>query len=135
MTFDQLAAGPSIEEAEAYLRAPSVHVSCQKGTRDNLIPYVDERVPRTFISTIERRGSDRMGKRTILLKDVRRFGIEFILAEHMWVPYTKHWRRIEPFFQGEKMVVEARVAEYRRANGTYDFNLRIEKVAKLWLTR
>lgn len=71
-------------------------------------------------------------KRTVLLKDIRRFGHKFILADHLWLPYSRHWERLEPFFQGLKVVIVGTAIPYDRTNGTFDFKIKVEKVTTLW---
>ena len=85
-----------------------------------------------FVATVERRGVK--GKqRTVLLTNLHPFGMKFIFADHLWVPYDKKWERIEPFLQGLKVTFVATGIRYSRSNGTSDYKLAFTKVSKLWL--
>lgn len=84
-----------------------------------------------FVSTVQNRGSN--GRyRTILLKDVRLFGIKFLsLTDHMWVRYSRAWENIEPFLQGQKVILHGKVIEYDRANGEISYTVDSSRVLKL----
>jgi hypothetical protein len=85
---------------------------------------------KVFVATVGGRGF--MGKRrTVLLTDLRPFGLKFIFADHFWVPYDKQWERIEPFVQGLQVVLVGTAVEYSRTNGTSDYKLAVTKVTKL----
>lgn len=88
------------------------------------------RTLQTFIATIVGRGSN--GKRrTVLLKDLRIFGIKFFREDHLWVLYDKRWCAIEPFFQGERVVLVGTAMKYTRKDSTQDYTLELERVVKL----
>lgn len=83
-----------------------------------------------FVAIVDRRGT--AGKhRTIMLKDIRVFGVKFVLEHHIWVHYTKLWQRVEPFVQGQKVLVHGRVIPYEREDGSVDYTILPEKVIKL----
>jgi hypothetical protein len=84
----------------------------------------------SFVAVVEGRGF--VGKlRTILLKDLRAFGIKFILEDHLWIPYSKKWERIEPFLQGQKVLLYGLPISYQREDNTVDYTIQIEKLVKL----
>ena len=87
-----------------------------------------------FVATVEARGSHRK-RRSVLVKSLRRFGLKFVFADHVWIPYDRHWERIEPFLQGLRVVLVATIAEYKRQDGTGDYSLSLTKVTKLWPSR
>jgi hypothetical protein len=83
-----------------------------------------------FVATVAERGF-RGKQRMVLLKDVHRFGLKFIFADHVWVHYDRLWERIEPFFQNLKVVVVGAVHEYNRQDGTTDYTLTMSKLCRL----
>jgi hypothetical protein len=98
--------------------------------RITLAGFADGHMRQTFVATVEGRGFN--GKRrTVLLKDIRVFGIKFVLEDHLWVIYDRHWARIEPFYQAQRVVLVGTAIEYARRDSTRDYALSIEKVTKL----
>jgi hypothetical protein len=83
-----------------------------------------------FVATVGVRGFT--GKRrNVLVTDVHRFGLKFIFADHLWLPYGRHWERLEPFVQGLKVVLVGTASRYTRNDGTYDYGLALSKVTRL----
>lgn len=83
-----------------------------------------------FVATVGVRGFT--GKhRNILVTDVRRFGLKFIFADHLWLPHDRHWERLEPFVQGLKVVLVGTASQYTRNDGSYDYGLAVSKLTKL----
>lgn len=70
-------------------------------------------------------------QRTVLLTDIRFFGIPYIVEDHLWVPYNAKWERIEPFFQGAKVFLSGVPEKYRKGNGVNDYHLNPTKVIKI----
>jgi hypothetical protein len=100
-------------------------------TRPTLAGLAGSDQPDVFVATVERRGFS--GKRrSVLLQNLRRFGLKFIFADHVWVPYDKNWERLEPFFQGLALVLVGTALEYKRNDRTSDYTLRLTKVVRLW---
>ena len=83
-----------------------------------------------YIATVEHR-STHGTHRTILLKDIRIFGLPLLIEDHIWVQYDKLWSRIEPFFQGQKVLLRGTIKPYTRGDGTKDYTIGLEKVIKL----
>ena len=101
----------------------------EKG-RLTLACLADAQMCETFVATVAGRGSN--GKRrNVLLHDLRLFGCKFIFEDHLWFAYDKKWERIEPFLQGQKVVLVATATEYTRKDATHDYTLEVEKVTKL----
>jgi hypothetical protein len=141
--FDQFVARDELQDTLDLLRSISncsdadrlkrFLLECpQRGEgRMTLASFAAAQTSEIFVATVAGRGFN--GKRrTVLLIDLRRFGISFVLESHLWVPYDKRWARIEPFYQGQKMVLVGTVIEYTRKNHTCDYGLALEKVTKLW---
>jgi hypothetical protein len=84
----------------------------------------------SFVAVVA--GRSCMGKlRTILLKDLRVFGIKFILEDHLWVVYDKKWERIETFLPGQKVLLYGLPISYQRQDNTVDYTIQIERLVKL----
>lgn len=84
----------------------------------------------TFVATVAGRGFG--GKqRTVMLKDLKMFGSKFIQEDHLWLRYNKLWERIEPFFQGQKVILVGTAVAYTRKDRTTDYTLALEHVTKL----
>ncbi len=95
-----------------------------------VLDIVSSQGEKTFVATIGERGF--AGKhRKILLKNIRVFGIPLVIEEHLWVNYDKKWKKLEPFFQGQDVVLYGVTKVYARADGSEDFNIDLEKVLKL----
>ena len=84
-----------------------------------------------FVATVSQCGC-RGRKRTVCLTDIRRFGGEVILADHLWLPYDRRWERLEPISPCLKVVLVGRAISYTGTNGTVAFNIDLEKVTTLW---
>jgi hypothetical protein len=118
---------PAAHKYERYL----LHCPARGENRMTLVSFARTQMDHTFVASIDARGC--IGKRrTVLLKDLHLFSLKFILEDHVWVPYDKHWARIEPFYQGEKVVLVGTAVEYSRKNGTSDYTLVLNYVTKLW---
>jgi hypothetical protein len=143
-TFDQFAARLELRDALDSLRRASLHPKAHRYERClldfrnrgedrlTLVSFARTQVKETFIATVAGRGFN--GKRrTVLLQDLRLFGSKFIQEDHLWVPHDRQWERIEPFFQGQKVVLVGTATPYMRKNTTCDYTLAIIKVTKLWL--
>lgn len=84
-----------------------------------------------FVGTVVERGYN--GRwRNILLEKVHPFGLDIISEDHIWMPYNWLWQRIEPFFQGCKVVLVGKAVAYTRQNGTVDYSINAEYVTTLW---
>jgi hypothetical protein len=83
-----------------------------------------------FVATVGGRGL-KGRQRTVVLTDLHPFGLRFLFADHLWVPYDRKWERIELFVQGLKVVLVGTAVEYRRTDGTCDYSLALTKVTKL----
>jgi hypothetical protein len=123
----RLASYPSSEE---YKRASLQWCQGAK-TRLTLASLAKAQMRETFVATVAGRGFIRE-RRTVLLKDLRIFGCKFIHEDHLWLVYDKRWARVEPFYQGQKVVLVGTVVEYTRKNTTWDYTLALEKVTELW---
>jgi hypothetical protein len=100
--------------------------------RVTLVRFARTQMQGIFVATVGVRGF--AGKRrTVLLEDLHIFGCKFVQESHLWFVYDNRWERIEPFYQGRKVVLVGTAIEYTRKNGTRDYTLAIEKVTKLWL--
>lgn len=101
-------------------------------TRIPLAALAGTNQSQAFVATVGGRGFK--GKqRTVLVTDLHPFGLKFLFADHLWVPYDKKWERIEPFVQGLKVVLLGTAVEYSRKDGTCDYTLALTRVTKLWL--
>jgi hypothetical protein len=99
-------------------------------TTSALIEQLRSQMQETFIATVAGRGFN--GKRrTVLLEDLRLFGCKFVQEAHLWLAYNRQWQRIEPFYQGQKVVLVGTAIEYTRKDATRDYTLALNKVAKL----
>ena len=141
-TYDQFVARQELHQLLTMLRdAPSLPATRKFGrylleyprrdkARLTLGCLADAQMQETFIATIAGRGFN--GKRrTVMLKDLKLFGCKFLEESHLWVVCDKRWTRIEPFYQGQKVVLFGTAVEYTRKNGTCDYTLAVEKVTKL----
>ena len=143
-TFDQLAARAHNEEELSLLRDIQ-HDEHSAELQQHFRQFLDRKVTRVmlgaiadpafngvFVATVAGRGF-RGSKRTVLLKGLRLFGNKIVLAGHLWLPYDRRWERLEPFFQGCKVVLVGKIAEYTRGrDGTVDYTLNLERVSTLW---
>jgi hypothetical protein len=83
-----------------------------------------------FVAVVEQRGF--VGKnRTVLIKDLRVFGVKYVFEDHLWVRHTKLWERIEPFLQGQKVMFTAHAVPYEKDSGEIDYTVDIERLVKL----
>jgi hypothetical protein len=141
-TFDQFVMREDLRELFTMLRSASNQPRARKferylvecPRRDNnrftLAILVESGLRETFVATVAGRGFN--GKRrTIVLEDLRLFGCKFVQEDHLWVVHDKQWERIEPFLQGQKVVLVATAIKYSRNDATCDYTLAIEKVVKL----
>ena len=104
--------------------------SRRRNERATLACLADASMQETFVATVAGRGFN--GKRrTVVLTNLRLFGSKFIQEEHLWSTYDKQWQRIEPFFQGQKVVLVGTVIQYTRKDSTRDYALDLQKVTKL----
>lgn len=99
-------------------------------TRMTLAAFAEANQRHEFVATVAGRGFNGR-RRTIILKDLRPFGVKFVFEDHLWVPYDKKWERLEPFFQGLKVVLVGTAVEYTRSDGTVDYTLALERVTTL----
>ena len=140
--FDKFVARQLLQDANNILRAASRHPAAQKleryllecsergEDRYTLGYFARAQLTETFVATVAGRGF--CGKhRTVLITDLRIFGSRFVYEEHLWLPYNRHWKGIEPFYQGQKVVLVGTAIEYTRKDATHDYTLAIEKVTKL----
>ena len=127
----KLKSASKLPGAEKFARA-SLKASFRDKFNDRAVLGVFADTGRTyeFIATVSNRGFH--GKtRTVLLKDLRVFGVKFILEDHLWVEHTKLWQRIEPFLQGQKVILRGQAVPYARGDGSQDFTIVVEKLVKL----
>lgn len=83
-----------------------------------------------FVATVVERGFN--GRwRNVLVKDVHPFGVQNVWEDHLWLPYNRLWERIEPFYQGWKVVLVGKAVAYTRLNGTVDYAIEPEHVTTL----
>jgi len=142
-TCDRFFERMAIVELLDFLRDPLTQAAARRYSRALLeSPYRGEermalacfahaQITETFVATVAGRGF--IGKlRTVLLKDLRLFGSKFLQEDHIWVVCNKAWARIEPFYQGEKVVLVGTAVKYTRKNGSCDFTLGLDYVTKLW---
>ena len=66
----------------------------------------------------------------MLIKDLHPFGSS-LTEDHLWMAYDKHWQRIEPFLQGQKVILHGTCRKYQRLDGTDDYTLEIATLKKL----
>jgi hypothetical protein len=142
-TYDQFVARSEVAEIRDLLRQASNHPAAHKYERAllesplrgegrmMLARLAHARMRETFVATIAGRGFNGR-QRTVLLQDLRLFGSKFIEEDHLWMRCNALWERIEPFLQGEKVVLVGTATEYTRKNQTCDFNLALDYVTKLW---
>jgi len=116
--------------ADEFVRFPAEY-SRKAGERLTLADFAALGVSKAFVATVAERGFIKK-RRTVLLRDLRIFGVTFIMEDHLWVPYNQHWTQIEPFYQGQKVVLVGTAFEYVRKDKTCDYSLNLQKVAKLW---
>jgi len=140
--FDQFMMREELRELFTMLRCASNQPRARKLER-HLVEYprpcnnrftlailVESGLRETFVATVAGRGF--IGKRrTIVLQDLRLFGSKFIQENHLWVVHDKQWERIEPFLQGQKVVLVGTAIKYTRSDATCDYTLAVEKVVKL----
>jgi hypothetical protein len=91
-----------------------------------LCAFAADKARREFVATVDQRNSH------IMLSKLRLVGVPFFLAGHVWVSRTRHWQSIEPFYQGDKVVLSARARKYCRRDGSRDYTLQVEGLRKLW---
>jgi hypothetical protein len=104
----------------------------QEGRRAGLAEMACSQKVFTYVATIQERGM--MGQqRTVLVKNLRIFGEQLVIADHMWFTVDRKWEAIEPLIQGQKVVMVGPVFEYGRGDGTKDYRLVLSRVTKLWL--
>lgn len=141
-TYDQFFARIELAETVRFLRHASTHPAArrleravvdfsQRGEeRVTLAWFARARMRETFVATVAGRGfSGKM--RTVMVRDLRLFSSKFILEDHLWVRYDKLWTRMEPFLQGQQVVLFGTAIEYTRKNQTCDYTLALENVTKL----
>lgn len=143
-TFDQFVARVEFQDELDSLRRVSNHPQARKyeryllecpdrgEDRVTLVRFARTQMQGIFVATVAERGFN--GKRrTVLLHDLRLFGCKFVQEDHLWLVYNAHWERIEPFYQGQKVVLVGTAIKYTRKDATCDYTLAIEKITKLWL--
>ena len=84
----------------------------------------------TLVGVVFERGWQRR-MRTVLVKDLRPFGSSYVIEGHLWMPYDRHWEMIEPFLQGQKVILHGTSGKYRRADGSEDYTMEIVTLKKL----
>lgn len=141
--FDQFIAHSAMAEICYLLRQASNHPAAHKYERAllesplrgdgrmRLAGLAYARTREIFVAVIAGRGFNGR-RRTVLLQDLRLFGSKFIEEDHLWTRYNALWERIEPFLQGEKVVLVGTATEYTRKNHTCDYTLVPDYVTKLW---
>ena len=93
--------------------------------------FAEAELPWQFVGTVEGRGHVQEFT-NVLLKNIHLFGISYVLVDHVWCQYDKHWKRVEPFFQGAEMMIYGCPARYeRKGDGTVDYEFKIQKLVKL----
>jgi hypothetical protein len=102
-------------------------------TRVTLGSFAYSGLRETFVATVGGRGfAGRLG--TVMVTNIRLFGCQLVLEDHFWLRRDRLWDRIEPFFQGERVVMVGTVCEYRRKDQSLDYALDVERLTKLWPT-
>ena len=92
--------------------------------------FADSGQTKEFVGIVGGRGF-KGRHRTVLVKDIRPFGIKFVFEEHIWLHYDKMWERIEPFVQGQKVLIRGPVKPYERDDGSVDYTIIPERITKL----
>jgi hypothetical protein len=65
-----------------------------------------------------------------MLSGVRLFGKSVVLAEHIWVEYTRRWSAAEPLIGGKKVHIVGKVVQYKRKDSTIDYAIKASKVIR-----
>lgn len=98
--------------------------------RHMLDAFADAELVVDLSATIGERGH--VGKqRTVLLKDLCLFGCPFVVVDHVWTPYSRHWELVEPFFQGQEVLIRGMPFPYTKEDGTHNYGINLERVIKL----
>jgi len=84
-----------------------------------------------FSATISHRGFvNNASHKSLMLSNIRMFGKKWVLADHVWVDYTKKWSAAEPLIGGKKVYVLGKVVQYKRKDGSIDYSIKASKVIR-----
>lgn len=83
-----------------------------------------------FSAKISHRGFIGTSAKSLMLNEIRLFGKKMVLADHVWVEYTKKWAVAEPLIGGNKVYVLGKVVPYKRKDGTVDYTIKASKVIR-----
>ncbi len=83
-----------------------------------------------FSAKIGHRGFIGTSTKSLVLNEIKLFGKKMVLADHVWVEYTKKWAVAEPLIGGNKVYVLGHVVSYKRKDGTVDYAIKASKVIR-----
>jgi hypothetical protein len=69
-------------------------------------------------------------QKSLMLSNIRMFGKNMVLADHIWVAYSKRWSAAEPLIGGKKVHVLGKVVQYKRKDGSVDYSIKATKVIR-----
>lgn len=84
-----------------------------------------------FSATISHRGFvGTTSQKSLMLSNVSMFGKNVVLADHIWVEYSKRWSAAEPLIGGKKVYLLGKVVQYKRKDGSVDYSIKASKVIR-----
>lgn len=84
-----------------------------------------------FSAIISHRGFvGNASQKSLMLSNVRMFGKNMVLADHIWVEYSKRWSAAEPLIGDKKVHVLGKVVQYKRRDGSVDYSIKATKVIR-----